>query len=438
MRLEGNIAQFLLAREIRERIKPYLEPWMFETIVYKAMSMSLLDDMFDDDYVDTKVLLMQIKNTYSKVTKEDISEVNRLIEEFDGVQEKDIVFVLNIIEDFIKKKMYTKGMQLMVEDNLSQAEEWLHLAATLSLKQREYTNLGNAKKLSTLLEHRFPKDGKYIKSSFGLINENSTFKGYRRGDLVQIVAPPGVGKSTLLCQEAAVLAHQGFKVGFAIIGDNEEDDIATKVCSYYSKMPVHEVIDDLESYITEYKQHIQNINCIPYPAGTCSVREVLSDFTNIKKREGLDILIIDYDANLSQAHESMYESGGIIYKALKAYAQIEQCVVLVASQPKTNYWNSEIIPLEGANESSKKQHAVDMMITLNKNSDCNKIGTLFLAKIRRGVTGVASKIRLTYNISKLEEISRAEYDIILEESKKQITSSRTEELTLLDEDHTFK
>ncbi|NNK81914.1 MAG: hypothetical protein HKO92_02200 [Flavobacteriaceae bacterium] len=420
MRLEGSIAQFLLNDKIRSKLKSVIEPWMFETEVYRAFSMVLLKEAFNKPEIDFNILKLVIKDNYSSLRESDFNEIDRLIDTFNEVNEDEINIVINIISEFVKKKTYTKGLQYIAEDNVELADKYITRASNLNLKEREYTKLSNKKKLVDLLERKFPKDGKYIKSSFGLINNNSTFKGYRRGDLVQVVSPTGRGKTSMMCQEAATLAHQGFNIGYAIIGDNEEDDVALKTCSYYSKMPLWEVVEDFNSYIDEYNGYLDNITSITYPMYSISVKELLSDFKHVKEREGLDVLFVDYDQNIASAHESMYESGGAIYGALKAFAQVEDCVVIVASQPKISAWNQELIGVEAANESSKKQANIDMMVTFNWNQECNKVGIMHLAKIRRGNTGVTSKIKFNLHVSELKEITQQEYDYIKDNNEKKV------------------
>lgn len=417
MREEANIAQMLLSNSIRMKTKGVIESWMFETEVYRAFALCVIHDKFDKEAIDTNLLKVYIKNKYPSLRESDFLEIQRLIEDFNEIDEDDEKFVLNIMADFFRKKIYSKGLQYIANDEIEKAEDHIVRATNLSLSEREYVNLANKDKILELLDRKFPKDGKYFKSSFGLINENSTFKGYRRGDLVQIVAPTGRGKTSMMCQEAVTLAHQGFKVGYAIIGDNEQDDITIKFCSYLSKVPINEVIDNLGSYIDKYSEYLQMINAIDYPMYSVTVSELLADFKRIKRKEGLDVLFVDYDQNISMAHESMYESGGLIYGALKAFAQVEDCVVLVASQPKINEWNNEVIGVEGANESSKKQANVDVMVTFNWNSECKKVGSMHLAKIRRGNSEVVSKIKFNHHISELKEIPKAEYDSIISTSK---------------------
>lgn len=755
MREEANIAQMLLCPGIRLKTKGVIEPWMFETEVYRAFALCIINEKFDKETIDTNLLKIYIKNKYPSLRESDFLEIQRLIDDFNEIEEDDEKFVLNIMADFFRKKIYSKGLQYIANDEIQKAEDYIVRATNLNFSEKEYVNLANKEKILNLLERKFPKDGKYFKSSFGLINENSTFDGYRRGDLVQIVAPTGRGKAvcihssiptptgwktagevkegefligkdgkptkvlgvypqgvtknykvtfsdrtsivccenhlwsvktaddrkrkkpyrtlsvkellqkdnlwrsngpgknkslnysipmcdavdyseknlpidpyvlgfllgdgylpekgslvasvafedvdfyssymesycrrtkdtttaqllfdtnfksslidlnligkksgdkfipeiykqgsikqrkallaglldtdghcqllnskkktgftstskqltldiielitslggiasyyedkreryssgfcgrvsfqvpfnpfrltrknkayesipntpitrkiysielvepsesvcftvdaedslflvgkdftvthntSMMCQEAVTLAHQGFKVGYAIIGDNEQDDIAIKFCSYLSKTPIDEVVDNLGGYIDKYSEYLSSINAIDYPMYSITISELLSDFKRIKNKEGLDVFFVDYDQNIAMAHESMYESGGLIYGALKAFAQVEDCVVMVASQPKIDQWGKEVIGAEGANESSKKQANVDMIITFNWNPECKKVGSLHLAKIRRGTCEVVSKIKFNHHISELKEISKAEYDYIL-------------------------
>lgn len=435
MRMEASIAQFLLDPVIRSRVKSIIEPWMFETEVYRAFSLSIIEDQFDKNELDFNILKAVIGSNYPNLRDPDFMEIDRLISDFNEVEEDDQRFILNIITDFFKKKTYAKGLQYIAEDDLDLAEDYLSRATNLNLCQREYTQLSNRGKLVDLLERKFPKDGQYIKSSFGLINDNSTYKGPRRGDLVQIVSPTGRGKTSLMCQEAATYAHQGFKVGYAVIGDNEEDDVAIKICAYYSRTPIGDVVNNFDEHLEKYSEYLDHIFSIAYPMYSVTVKEILSDFSNLKRKEGLDILFIDYDQNIAMAHTGMYESGGIIYGALKAFAQIEDCVVFVASQPKLHAWDQEIIGVKDANESAKKQANVDMMVTFNWNNECQKVGTMHLAKLRRGNTGAISRVKFNHHISELKEITQEEYDSVIASYK-----SRREgtELQLTDQELRFE
>src|SRR5690606_27111477 len=97
-----------------------------------------------------------------------------------------------------------------------------------------------------------------------------------------------------------------------------------------------------------------------------------------------DMVIIDYDANIkSQNSDNMYGEGGNTYANLKSYGK-GKCVVMIGSQAKTVYWDLEILPMDAPAESSKKAHHVDIMLTIGRNKICPHLGTINIAKMRRG------------------------------------------------------
>src|SRR5690606_8984781 len=79
----------------------------------------------------------------------------------------------------------------------------------------------------------FPAGGVVIKSHFSLVNKSSSIKGYKYGDLVAVVAKPGVGKSTGMVDEGAYAIQQGFRVCHLFLGDMSEYDGFVKYMSYW-------------------------------------------------------------------------------------------------------------------------------------------------------------------------------------------------------------
>ena len=85
--------------------------------------------------------------------------------------------------------------------------------------------------------------------------------------------------------------------------------------------------------------------------------------------------------------------------------------MMVASQPKVSYWKEEIIPLEGAAESSKKQHVVDLMMTFNLVARDATIGTFFIPKVRRGTSGRLVRVKTQWEYCRLQEITEEDYSV---------------------------
>ena len=417
MRLEGSISQFLINKRIRERVSTHLSSWMFQTDCYRALAMTLSNEDFRNADVKESVIMASIQAEQKQLSEEDIDEIYRLFESFEESPEADDVYIFGIIEDFIKERTYWKGAEYLRLQKLEEAQQCFNKATHFTLDKKEYVNLANKKVIKQQIKEDYPEDGKFLRSSFGLINNNTLYKGMRRGDVMCYTAPPGVGKTSMLCQEAAALIDQGYKVGYAVIGDNRENDIFLKVCGSLSNTNFQEIIENPDQYLDTYGDLLQNINAIEYAAGVSTVSEILSDFKNIKDKEGLDVLIVDYDANIAMEHESMYLSGGLIYSALKAFAQLNWVAVMVAAQPKMEFYSRETMPLECVSESGKKQHAIDLLVTLNCNQDCRNVGTLHLAKVRRGSTGMIARVSLELETSTIREISEKEYNELIQHSK---------------------
>lgn len=163
-------------------------------------------------------------------------------------------------------------------------------------------------------------------------------------------------------------------------------------------------------YTRRMKHIFENVKITSHPAAAKRVQEVISEAQQLRKKFKFDALIIDYDSNIIPPAENMYESGGLLYSAFKGFAQGEGCVVFIASQPKIDWWNKEVLMGECMAESSRKQHVIDIGITFGRNSRCKFIGTALAPYVRRGESMNGSKVHYDYAHSRIKEIDRATYD----------------------------
>ena len=206
------------------------------------------------------------------------------------------------------------------------------------------------------------------------------------------------------------------------LGDMDNIDVICKYISHLTGDPMEVIIENPVKYFTEFphiKEIIKNVRISCFPAGELGVKELLGHLRQLKQNFNFDAVIVDYDSNIAPPKgENMYEVGGIIYTALKGFAEKERCVLFVGSQPKINFWETEKLDMSSASESSRKQHTIDAMITMGRNKDCKHLGTYNIACMRRGSGGVAVRIKFDYKNSTIKEISQNEYDKILNEYKK--------------------
>jgi len=94
------------------------------------------------------------------------------------------------------------------------------------------------------------------------------------------------------------------------------------------------------------------------------------------------LVLIDYDSNLKTLAGSMYEEGDLTYSAATKLTIGDGRTVVMGSQPKPAYWNNDYLDLLSANESSRKQHHIRVMITIGKhfNPKGNPCGYLTIPK----------------------------------------------------------
>ena len=254
----------------------------------------------------------------------------------------------------------------------------------------------------------------FIKS----INKSLTFGGYKYGDLVAVVSPPGTCKTFFMINEAYNAAQHGFNVIHLFIGDMNEYDGWVRYMALMKDVDQNELVDYTVEQQKNFTRNValssetsSRIYMKSYPQGEKTVDELLYDVRKIQKSLNVhfDMILVDYPDNLIADDERSYESAGSIYGKLSAFGYKNRSAMIVGSQPKIGYYSYEIIPLEAASESSKKQHHIDMMITIGMYARDLNILTGFIAKNRRGDCGRVFRLKTEFSKSRMSEISELDY-----------------------------
>lgn len=230
------------------------------------------------------------------------------------------------------------------------------------------------------------------------------------------------GKSMFLINEGVNASRQHFKVLHIFIGDMVEYDGLIRYLSCVSNVKQTTLINapsedqfKLINFCNEqYDNILKRIYILAYPSLSINVDTLIEEINKSEKSlgEDFDMIIIDYPDNLVQDGKSLYEDGGTLYSSLERLSRLTKSVVLVASQPGKTYWNHEIIPLEGAAESSKKQQAVDNMLTMNTATRGANFGSIFLPKARKGTVGKIFRFKTEFECCKIYEIDEATYNAL--------------------------
>lgn len=230
------------------------------------------------------------------------------------------------------------------------------------------------------------------------------------------------GKSMILINEGVNAAKQGFDVLHIFIGDMVEYDGFIRYLSCVSGTPQNSLVmmtqerqmEVVKICNQQYNDVFNRVFMLAYPSLSLTVDAMIEDINKFEKQLNKDfgMIIIDYPDNLILEGRSLYEDGGTLYSSLERLARLSQSVVLTASQPQKAYWNHSIIPLEAAAESSKKQQAVDVMLTFNTEMRGANFGTMLLAKARKGEAGKLFRVQTDFARCKLDEVDEATYNVL--------------------------
>lgn len=418
--IEKSLTCLYLDPEVRSKVKPYIKDWMFNSDVYRAIINSLSKPEFDnieaDDRLITNLALSQLP--HNSDISSDIREIYN--SKSRNLSPTEIKSAISQFENFIKEKYIARGLERHSSSGLTTALEDIKRACNLSLLYEEPFDLSDANTVNTLFKSEFPSGNlTSIKSSFNLINHCSSYGGYKYGDLVLFVSPPGTGKSTMLIGEGATSLLQGYRVHHLFIGDMSGFDAYTKYVSYISKVSVNDVIRNPLKYLDDkVKTLLSRLKVDVIPAMKYNAEQIVSLCKNLRQTFPSDMIILDYDLNVLKTNsDNMYEDGGLSYGLYKGLATTERLVFIIATQPKLSYYDCEIIPLEAAAESSRKQHVIDYMITLGKKPESQTLGSLYAAKVRRGITGCVMRVKRDYDVCSISEITQKEYDDLAVQEK---------------------
>lgn len=398
-------------------------------IIYKALS------RYFDKYgtlPSEKELIVGIDECYSAslgITKELAINTAKILYNSPQYEEE---FVKDRLTDIVRKIRSSKALQSFIikvnnketldnEDVVREITESLEV----SFSESKVYNLADTQSISTMRDAAIGSstDNKIIQSSIPSVNSALQYGGWQPATINMIIAAPGTGKSMFLFNDGATAAQQGFQVLHILIGDLVEYDGFIRYLSLISGTPQNDLImmppvqqGNIVNYCNQqYNNIMTRIDLLAYPAEMITIDELEENIKRTERQLNKDynMIIIDYPDNLKKGKSSnMYEEGGAMYASLERISRLFKATLLVASQPKQCYWGDEILPLESAGESSRKQHAADTIITMGLVGKDAKVGTMSIVKTRRGQKKRAIRFKTAFERCKIEEINEAEYNVL--------------------------
>lgn len=256
----------------------------------------------------------------------------------------------------------------------------------------DMVNLAEAN-LKEIIDREIGGELSLLPSRFEVVRKSSAYQKYARGWIIEVVSPPGVGKTLFMMNEVTNMAKNGFKIVWVALGDMKYSDFIIRISAIVTGATLNQVTLEPLRYVTkEVLDILANLRVIIYPAGVITANEVVNNILGIDQIDfGYQVVVIDYDDNLAEEYDNMYKEGGNTYRELTRLStkKDDYKLVFVASQVKTEYWETEILPERCVAQSSAKQAMIDMQICINRNPSKPIIGTINIPKQRRGTLEIA-------------------------------------------------
>lgn len=380
---------------------------------------------------DFNALLISIEESYYPTCGVDLSVVKDTCQRLFTYPEPDEQFIKDKITDFIRKVKSSAALRNFIDQvkqnpNLESDSVVSDLVKALevSLSSTRVFMMSDPDQVKAARQSAVGSadQSKVIHSFVPSLNSHLMFGGWQPSTVNMICYPPGRGKSMYLINEGISAIKQGFDVLHIFIGDMVEYDGFIRYLACASSTPMNSLVmmpQDKQMEVVKLcnDQHnnlFDHLFILAYPSLSINVDTLMEDIFRFEKhlKKDFGMIIVDYPDNLVQEGAGLYQDGGTLYSSLERLARLSQSVVLVASQPQKFYWNHEIIPLEAASESSKKQMAVDVMLTGNLSSSGSSVGSWYLAKARKGEVGKVFRFKTDYARCKVEEIDESTYQTI--------------------------
>lgn len=286
-----------------------------------------------------------------------------------------------------------------------------------------------AKKIDEL--SRINKSGELVGVPIGLPKIDKALGGLRPGQLIVVAGRPGLGKTAFSNQICLKAAAKGYSVGAVHLEMTKEQMIMRTFANRYDlpltglRNGIEKIADQLSRKISE-DENYKNLK-IHVDADTYRLPDILSRVMEWKRKEGIDLLIVDHIGLIKFAdhdRRSLNEKLGDVSRSFKLLAKSLDIPVIILSQLNRLVEREKRKPqLSDLRDSGNIEQDVDIAMFLHadaKDEDQDmkpiEIGIL---KNRDGPTGWFSGIQFHGSRQKFMEITNVNYGSGYESRKDQ-------------------
>ena len=230
-----------------------------------------------------------------------------------------------------------------------------------------------------------------------------------------VIAPPGVGKSLWLVNQAVQSMIEGRKVLYVSL-EMSEDKIAQRFDSVMTLIPQVQLKDPSAQLKVAERLSIFQTNfptsklvIKEFPCGTATVNTLRALLVQLRNYEEFspDVIIIDYLELLRPTRENQheYQAQQRIAEELRGLAMEEDILLWTATQTNRMGRAVKIITDSELGDSYGKIRTCDFAISLNQNEEEFDGGTMraYVVKSRDGRPRFTVPVTVDYNVLRIAE-----------------------------------
>ena len=328
-------------------------------------------------------------------------------------------FVIELVEKFAKresmKAAITSSVDLMKEGRFDEIEKTVKDALMVSRNQdfgQDYFNDVDAR-WERLLS---VDEGDYIKTCLPTLDRGLTGGGLGRKELAMVVAPPGVGKSLYLANQAVKCLIENLKVVYISL-EMSEDRVAQRLDSISTLIPQGNLKVAKERAKLKQRHKVlrdrfskSDLRIKEFPTGMATINTIRAYLNQLKSYEGFepDVVVIDYMELLRPVREGMseYEAQQRIAEELRGLAVEQNLLVWTATQTNRAGRGARVITDEHLGDSYGKFRVVDLAISINQDEEEFDEGMMraYVMKARNGKARFIIPMQISYQTLVMQEI----------------------------------
>ena len=328
-----------------------------------------------DEFILEEVKRVKTPNELFSDFKEELERINELDET--SLDNED--YLLDLVEGFAKeqamKEAIIRSAELVKKKNFTDIEPIMRDALTVS------RNVDLGIDYFSSVEDRISRqddddiDAKF-RTIFPSLNE-ALEGGMAAKELAMVVAPPGVGKSLYLANQAARSCLDGQNVLYVSL-EMAEDRVAQRLDSIFTRIRQDELKargGDLKSrldQITSQAPDRGNIKIKEFPTKRATVNTLRSYLVQIQNYENFtpDVIILDYlellqtDSNLAE-----YQAQERLAQELRGLAIEHRCLLWTATQTNREGKKVTLITDTELADSYGKTRVCDLVFSINQTEE---------------------------------------------------------------------